>query len=201
MAPSYCIELTPDEQAQLLVIARGSIQHGFVNDRPLAIEPSRLTGALTEPHGNFVTLTQRGTLRGCVGTLKGSCALAENIAVTAFSAARDDTRFAPLSAAELEQTRIEISVLSRPEPIQARSFPELLAKLRPCIDGLLVQDGWHRGTLLPKVWERFPDPREFMTQLMAKAGLPDNYWSDSIQFHRYETISFAERAVEPATLA
>jgi len=201
MAHSYCIELTPDERAQLLVIARSSIAHGLITNQPLEIEHARLTGTLMQRHGSFVTLTQSGTLRGCVGDLKGAGPLAQNIAVTAFSAAIHDTRFAPLSAVEIDRTRIEISVLSKLEPMEARTYSELLAQLRPLEDGLLVEDGHRRATLLPKVWERLSDPQQFVGQLMAKAGLPEGYWSDSIRFSRYTAICFAEHTEEAEALA
>lgn len=198
MAPSYCIELTRDEQAQLLVIARGSIESGLVANRPLDIAHSGIAGALTKRHGNFVTLTQRGTLRGCVGTIQGTRPLAQNIAVSAYNAAYRDTRFSPLSADEIDQTRIEISVLTQPEPIAAGTHEELLANLHPNEDGLLMENAGHQTTFLPKVWEKVPDPQQFVQQLMVKAGLPGDYWSETIRFHRYQTISFSESTTESA---
>jgi len=196
MAPSCCIELTPGEQAQLLVIARGSIQHGLTAGRPLEIDRTQLSGALLHEQGNFVTLTQRGILRGCIGTLETTQCLAQSIAANAFNAAFHDTRFTPLTAAELDQTQIEISVLSRPEPMDVHTRRELLAALRPGEDGLLLKEHGHHATFLPKVWDQVPDPRQFVQHLMAKAGLPDDYWSESVRCYRYHALSFAEHPTE-----
>ena len=84
-------------------------------------------------------------------------------------------------------------MLSRPELIDIKTHHELLTKLHPHEDGLLLKDNSHNATFLPKVWEKLPDPQQFVTQLITKAGLPDDYWSDSIRFYRYCTISFAEQ--------
>jgi len=201
MAPSYCIELTPDEQAQLLVIARGSIQRMLATDRPLEIDHSQVAGALTQRHGSFVTLTQNGMLRGCIGTLEATCRLAQSVATNAINAAFRDSRFAPLLAAELELTRIEISVLSRPEPMDVNTRQELLGTLQPNKDGLLLKEHGHHATFLPKVWDQVPDPQQFVRHLMAKAGLPGDYWSESVRFYRYHTLSFAEHPTESAERA
>jgi AmmeMemoRadiSam system protein A len=200
MAPSRCIELTPDEKTQLLAMARRSIQHGLTKNQPLEIGHIRLSGPLAQRHANFVTLTQCGILRGCVGTVKATHHLATSIAVHAFRAAFHDSRFSPLSATETDQTRIEISVLSPPEPIDAGTCKELLASLRPYEDGLLLENDGTQATFLPQVWEKAPDPQQFVKYLMTKAGLPDDYWSDSIRFHRYHTISFTEHPVESAVI-
>jgi len=201
MAPSYCIELTHEEKVQLLAIARRSIQHGLATNRPLQIERSRLVGILAKELGNFVTLTQDEMLRGCVGTIKTAQCLAQSVAINAFNAAFHDSRFSTLSATEIDKTRIEISVLSQPEPIDASTCEELQANLHPCEDGLLMVDDGHQTTFLPKVWEQLPDPQRFVEQLMVKAGRPGDYWSDSLRFHRYQTISFTEQPADSAVLA
>lgn len=198
MAPSHCIELTPGEKTQLLIIARRSITHGLTTNRPLEIECARLSAGLVQRRGNFVTLTQRGVLRGCVGIIAMTRRLAKSVVVNAFSAAFHDSRFSPLTAAETGQTRIEISVLSQPEPIDARTRQELLTGLRTYEDGLLLENDGTQTTFLPKVWEQITDPQQFVQRLLAKAGLPGDYWSDSIRFYRYHTISFAEDSAESA---
>jgi len=198
MALSYCIDLTFEQKAQLLSIARESIQHGLTAKHPLSIDHLQLSGELAELHGSFITLTKRGLLRGCVGAIEATRRLAQSVAINAFNAAFHDRRFSPLSAKEMNQIRIEISVLSRPEPIDIRTRQELLANLRPHEDGLLLKNDGQNATFLPKVWEKLPDPQQFVTQLMTKAGLPGDYWSDSIRFYRYCTISFAEHPTKSA---
>jgi AmmeMemoRadiSam system protein A len=194
MAPSACIELTTAEQARLLTIARRSLATGLETRRPLDVDTAALTGTLAEPHGNFVTLTRRGVLRGCVGTLIGTAPLAQGVANSAYNAGFNDQRFPPLSAAELDQTQIDISVLSQPQPLIANDLSELLEQLHPREHGLIVEDRGHRATLLPKVWEKVPDAKQFITELLAKAGLPPYYWSDTIRFFGYKAFEFAEAA-------
>jgi len=192
MAPSSCIELARDEKERLLGIARASIAHGLEHRKPGEPEPGAIAGALAERLGNFVTLLRDEALRGCVGSIEPDYPLANGIAIAAFNAAFRDHRFAPLAADELDFVSIEISVLTTPEFIDVRTNDELLADLHPGEDGLLLEDVGYRSTFLPKVWEKIPEPAEFVRQLKLKAGLPANYWSGSLRMSRYSTISFAE---------
>lgn len=195
MVPSYCIELTRDERRQLLGIARHSIAQGFDTQRPLEPDPASLGGALAQKLGSFVTLMQHGTLRGCVGSIEPMFPLAQSVGIAAFNAAFRDLRFPPLARADMGQARIEIAVLSRPEPIDAGSNDELLAQLEPDADGLLLEETGYRATFLPKVWEKLADPAEFVSRLKAKAGLPDDYWSGSLRFFRYRAVSVSETSI------
>lgn len=192
MAHSSCIDFARHEETQLLGIARESIERGLVTRQPLEFDASQFSAALAQEFGSFVTLTQRGELRGCVGSLEPTHPLAESVAIAAFNAAFRDQRFPPLIHTEVDRTLIEIAVLSRPEPIDVDSNVELLANLRPEEDGLLLEEVGYRATFLPKVWEKLLDPAEFVRHLKAKAGLPDDYWSGSIRFSRYHTVSIAE---------
>lgn len=199
MALSPCIEFTRDEQQRLLAIARSSIAHGLRNGRPGEPDTTATFGALAQHLGNFVTLTKHNELRGCIGSIEPTHPLANGVAIASFNAAFNDHRFPPLADGEFDSVRIEISVLTRPEDIGARSHDELLAVLRPGEDGLLLEDVGYRSTFLPKVWEKLPDPAEFVRHLKLKAGLPANYWSSSLRVSRYRTHSFAE--VESANIA
>lgn len=192
MAPSSCIELARGEKTRLLGIARSSIAYGLEHRKPGEPDSAAIDGALAQPLGNFVTLLRDEALRGCVGSIEPAHPLANGVAIAAYNAAFHDHRFAPLAAAEFEVVRIEISVLTTPELIDARTNAELLADLRTGEDGLLLDDVGYRSTFLPKVWEKIPDPAEFVRQLKLKAGLPANYWSGSLRVSRYSTISFAE---------
>ena len=62
---------------------------------------------------------------------------------------------------------------------------DLLAQIRPGIDGLVLEDNYHRGTFLPSVWEQLPDKEQFLAHLKQKAGLPAHYWSDTLRVDRY----------------
>ena len=195
MAHSSCIDLSPDQKARLLEIARGSIRHGLVTQRPLRVAPAEFVGTLGERFGTFVTLTQAGALRGCVGSIEAAEPLAATVSRVAYSAAFHDSRFAKLTHPELDQIRIEISILSAPQTMTVGSEAELLATLKPLQDGLILEERGDRAIFLPKVWEKLSDPAEFIRELKRKAGLAEDYWSDSICFYRYEAISVTETHV------
>lgn len=192
MAPSSPIELDDGQKIRLLRIARESILTGLANGQAGAPAAGAGDGILAETLASFVTLTRGGALRGCVGHLRATRPLAEDVADAAYAAAFQDHRFSPLSAAELETTEIEISVLSTPEPLAVHSQQELLEQLQPGRDGLVLEDGSHSATFLPQVWEQLPDPREFLAHLKHKAGWPAEYWSAKMRCYRYATCSFSE---------
>ncbi len=192
MPPSLCIDLDPRERAQLLDIARQSLGEGLARGRALVVDLQALAENFNTPAAVFITLTRNGELRGCVGSLQALDPLAQAVANSAFNAAFGDRRFPSLRADELDTIRIEISVLSQMEPIEADSRQALLDALKPGIDGLVLEDRGYRSTFLPKVWDSLASPTEFLEHLCLKAGLGARHWSDTIRFHRYHTLSFAE---------
>jgi AmmeMemoRadiSam system protein A len=193
MPPSLCIELSDAEQARLLDIARESIADGLASGGALQVDPSLMEENLQGRAAVFVTLTRSGELRGCVGSLQAVEPLAQAVATSAFNAAFRDRRFGQLREEELDAIRIEISLLSEMEPIDADSRRALLDSLQPGVDGLLLEDGGYRSTFLPKVWEKITSAEEFLQQLLLKAGLGAGHWSNSLRFHRYHTFTFAEK--------
>lgn len=150
---------------------------------------------LQEPGACFVTLTQDGRLRGCIGSLEARRSLGEDVRANAVAAALRDTRFPPLTAAELAHTRIEVSVLSPMQPLSFDSEAHALAQLRPHVDGVVVEYTGHRGTFLPQVWEQLPTPQEFMAHLKRKAGLPATFWADGVRLQRYTVEKWQEDAL------
>lgn len=185
------MSLTESERNILLKLARDSIEHGLRTGKPLKIKISNYASELTVDRACFVTLERQGQLRGCIGMLEAVRPLVEDVAENAFAAAFRDPRFPPLSEDELADLDIHISILSPAELIDFSSEQDLLSKIRPGIDGLILQDGYHRGTFLPSVWEQLPDPRQFLRHLKQKAGLPTDYWSDSVKISRYTTEMFS----------
>jgi len=145
---------------------------------------------LQEERASFVTLTIDGNLRGCIGMLEACRPLVEDVAENACAAAFADPRFEPLSEREFRQIDIHISVLSPPEEMEFNSEADLLAQLRPGVDGLILQDGGRRGTFLPSVWEELPDADLFLMHLKMKAGLPTTHWSDTLRVFRYTAEYF-----------
>ena len=192
MPPSLCIELGDSEQSRLLAIARQSINSGLTSDRASQLDLSQFEGNLLVESAVFITLTRFGELRGCVGSLQAVEPLAQAVATSAFNAAFRDRRFGPVRADELDTIRIEISILSEMEPIEAPTRQALLELLQPGVDGLLLEDRGYRSTFLPKVWEKIASPSEFLENLLQKAGLGAGHWSGSLRFHRYHSFTFAE---------
>ena len=194
MAPMSSIAsevYTAGEQATLLQVALASIQSGLDTGSALQVNPDAYPPVLSALRASFVTLKHNGDLRGCIGSLTPVTSLVEDVAHNAFAAAFRDPRFLPLSAAELQDLEIAISVLGPPEALAYSSEQELLGMLRPGIDGLVLQDGRNRGTFLPAVWASLPQPADFLDHLKQKAGLPASYWSDTLEIQRYTTVSFA----------
>jgi AmmeMemoRadiSam system protein A len=183
------LESSEDREA-LLGIARASIRHGLDHGHPLRVDPDRFSPRLREPGACFVTLRRSGRLRGCVGSLDATRSLVEDVAHNAFASAFRDSRFEPLTEEE-ERAGLDVhlSVLTPPEPLPCRSEAELLSKLQPGIDGLILQDGPHRATFLPSVWESLTEPKKFLAELKRKAGLREDHWSDGIRFQRYRAES------------
>jgi AmmeMemoRadiSam system protein A len=177
----------------LLSTAWQSISHGLETGHPLKVEVDRFETPLNEPGASFVTLHSRQELRGCIGTLEAHRPLICDVAENAFSAAFRDPRFAPVKNSELDDIHLDISVLSRAEPLTFESEQDLLQKIRPVVDGLILQDGSFRGTFLPSVWKSLPNPEEFLQHLKLKAGLPAHHWSETLEAWRYTTESFGDQ--------
>ncbi|HIJ62447.1 MAG TPA: AmmeMemoRadiSam system protein B [Rhodospirillaceae bacterium] len=154
----------------LLALARQAITWRIAG-RGSAPRPETLPAPLQAPAAAFVTLSLHGRLRGCIGSLSAWRPLAEEVADNAVKAALNDPRFAPVSEAELDGLEISVSVLTPAEPIAWRDEADLLGKLQPRRDGLIIDDGQHRAVFLPAVWEQLPDPHDFLAHLKQKAGL------------------------------
>lgn len=181
-----------EEQRRLLLLARQSIAEGLACGKPLQPELAAWPEPLREKCGNFVTLTLAGQLRGCIGSLEEDRPLVVGIAANAYNAAFRDPRFPAVSAPELEQIEVEISVLSSAEPLSCSDEADALAQLQPHVDGLIFEAGSQRATFLPSVWRQLPDAERFLRQLKRKAGVAEDYWSEQVRLHRYHSHSFSE---------
>jgi AmmeMemoRadiSam system protein A len=160
----------------LLSLARQSIENSVNGASAPQIDMKALSPKLQEQGACFVTLTSRGYLRGCVGALEPYQSLAEDVYEHAVAAAFQDYRFPPVQAKELKDIEIEISYLTHPEPLKYENPDDLPKLLRPNIDGVVLRDGGKRATFLPQVWEKIPDPEEFLEELCMKMGAPANLW-------------------------
>ena len=186
------------EQGQLLVkLARQALLHHFARQIPQD-EIDSLNDRLADPCfnqscGTFVTLKIDGQLRGCIGNLTSNESLVSGVRRNAINAAFHDPRFQPLSASELDRVAIEISVLSNPRPLAYRDAADLLKKLRPDIDGVIIRKDLASATFLPQVWEQLPDPQDFLKHLCMKAGLAADAWQHAqLEVSTYQVQYFEE---------
>ena len=183
--------LSEPHRALLLDTARSSIEYGLSHGRALPVTPAEHP-PLDAAGASFVTLHRNGELRGCIGSREAYRPLLLDVAENAFAAAFRDPRFAPLKPAEFESLSVDISVLSQPETLACESRRELLDRMRPGIDGLILTFGARRGTFLPSVWQQIPEAGGFLRALKQKAGLSRDFWSPDLRLERYTTESFAE---------
>ncbi len=176
-----------EQKLILLNLASGSIQNGLQYGAALEVDPSGYPDRFRRNGACFVTLKIRGRLRGCIGTLEGTRPLVVDLAENAYKAAFSDPRFPALTLDEFRFLEMDISILSPPEPILFSSEADLVQKVRPGIDGLILEDGMRRGTFLPSLWDTLSDPWEFVRELKRKAGFDPDYWSDTLKVQRYTT--------------
>lgn len=187
------------EQGQLLVkLARLTLSERFAKQIPQN-EIDSLNSALADPCfnsscGTFVTLTIDGQLRGCIGNLTSNEPIESSVRRNAINAAFHDPRFSPLSPSELEGVSIEVSILSDPQPLHYREASDLLKKLRPKIDGVILRKDLASATFLPQVWEQLPRPQDFLEHLCLKAGLAADAWQHSeLEVSTYQVQYFEEQ--------
>lgn len=172
----------------LLIRARNAIGAHF-GTTPVA-DPDH--PALHAAGATFVTLTQHGQLRGCIGSLEAWRPLGEDVKSNALSAAFRDPRFAPLARDELDRTRVEVSLLTPAVPMQFSDEADAIRQMRPGIDGMIFECHGRRGTFLPQVWESLPDPHQFFAHLKQKAGFSPDFWSPDVRLYRYEVQKWKE---------
>lgn len=185
--------LTDGERQTLLQIAREAIENAVKGGKPAPLDLRSFPQPLRENGASFVTLTIRNNLRGCIGALEAYQPLAEDVREHAVSAAMEDPRFPPLSEAELSRIHIEVSRLTPPRELEYSNSDDLLIKLRPHIDGVIIKHGYRKATFLPQVWEKIPDPVEFLEQLCYKMGERGNLWRNTkLQVFTYQVEEFHE---------
>lgn len=180
-------QLTGDDQRCLLHVAARSVVAAAGGEPAVheALQAAHFPPALQARRATFVTLRRRGALRGCRGTVVAEEPLIVNVARSARSAARTDERFAPVSPHELDGIDLHVSILHPSQPLEFESEAELLARLRPGHDGLILNLGSRQGLFLPAVWRSLPDPATFLDRLRQKVGLPPDFWSADLRAARF----------------
>jgi AmmeMemoRadiSam system protein A len=184
--------ITNEDRAALLRLARSSIEAKLVKEM-MVIRPEKLTPALKENRGCFVTLHKNGALRGCIGTIEAIKPLVDSVEENALNAAFRDHRFSSLEEKELKDINIEVSVLSVPQELSFEDNNDLKRKLKKGIHGVILSSGWHKATFLPQVWEQLPEVENFLEHLCIKAGMGKDCWKNkTTRIQTYETEFFSE---------
>ncbi|MBW6465478.1 MAG: AmmeMemoRadiSam system protein A [Brevefilum sp.] len=186
-------ELTTTEQDILLTTARQALENAVRGDPVPQIELDDLPPALREPGASFVTLTIAGNLRGCIGALDPYQPLALDVQEHAVAAALQDYRFPRVKPAELPHIQVEVSALTPRTRLEYQGPRDLIARLRPHIDGVILQDGLRKATFLPQVWDKLPDPEEFLSHLCMKMGGSGDLWrKKKLDVFVYQVQEFQE---------
>jgi hypothetical protein len=172
----------------LLIRARNAIAAEF----GAATQPEPAHPLLHESGATFVTLTQAGQLRGCIGSLEAWRPLDADVRANARAAAFRDPRFNPLTHDELAGTRVEVSLLTPAVPMAFADQADAIRQMRPGIDGMILECHGRRGTFLPQVWESLPEPQLFLAHLKQKAGFAADFWSPDLKLYRYEVQKWKE---------
>jgi len=184
--------LSDQDKKALLRLARSAIEAKIVVG--IKVERPKPSPILKEDRGCFVTLHKFGQLRGCIGTIEPVCSLVECVGENAQNAAFKDPRFLRLSAEELPEIDIEVSVLSVPERLNFKNGDDLKRQLRPNVHGVILSRGMHSSTFLPQVWEQLPDKEQFLEYLCVKGGMPATAWKDSAtKVEVYQAEVFGEK--------
>ena len=187
-------EFTEEEGAYLLQVARETIERELFGKRrqgeKLQSPPS---SKFHQRRGTFVTLTKDGNLRGCIGHIIARESVLEGVRENAINAAFRDPRFAPVGPEEWDRIKIEVSILTDPKPLEYRDAKDLLEKLKPGIDGVIIKKGYAQATFLPQVWEQLPRKEDFLTHLCLKAGLDGDAWKrGDLEVLTYQVQAFEE---------
>lgn len=191
---------SPRQGQALVTLVRQTLARHF--GRPIAAADARqlemhLADPALQAHcGTFVTLKIDHRLRGCIGSLSADASIVAGVRENALNAAFRDPRFAPLREPELDALQIEVSVLSEPLELAYTDADDLLTKLQPGIDGVIIKKGFAGATFLPQVWEQLPQVEDFLAQLCLKAGLAADQWrTGDLTVRVYRVQYFEENPV------
>jgi len=188
-------------QESLLRVAAQSIVSGFERGRPLRVRETRYPEELRQKAATFVNIYYNGALRGSAGSEEPERSILDDVAENAYAAAFSDFRFIPLTEEEFKKAEISISILTRPTPVRFETEEELLAKIQPERDGLILRERANKALFLPQIWQTFPSPRDFLAHLKQKAGLSMDYTSPTLKVYRFDVIDINSGDLEdPASI-
>jgi len=193
------VELPPlsiDDKRFLLNLARKQLESVITTGRGIEVDPNAVPDDVKTPAACFVTLNENGALRGCIlDSFTPHEPMYRNVMRNVVLAATSDPRFPPVRPAELPKIEIEISVLDRPKPLSFSGPDDLLRKLHPGVDGVILKTRTGSSTYLPQVWEVFPNPVNFLSSLCEKQGADPNCWKSDPPptVEIYHVVHFSER--------
>ncbi len=192
-APDTTTQINEEDRKSLLKLSRQTLEEYLQNKSVKTIDEDKLSKALRESSGCFVTLKINNELRGCIGNLDANRKLYQCVIENSINAAVHDPRFPPVNTNELDKISIEVSVLTSPRQITPSSPKELLSTLIPLKHGIILKNGFRQATFLPQVWEQLPDKEEFLSHLCRKGGMPPLCWKDpNTQVFLYNDMAFSE---------
>jgi AmmeMemoRadiSam system protein B/AmmeMemoRadiSam system protein A len=181
--------LAPEVKGFLLKLARQSLEASVKSEK--SPTPSDIPEITKQDRGCFVTLTENGELRGCIGYIEPIKPLYQAVMENAGNAALSDPRFPSVKPSELSSIKVEVSVLTKPERLEYKDPQDLLNKLVPDVDGVILQSGPYQSTFLPQVWGQLPDKVDFLEHLSRKGGMPPDGWKTA-NVKRYRAEHFSE---------
>lgn len=169
--------ISEKEGNSLVYLAIKSIEEYLKNKKSVYLEEIPFEN-WKKKGASFVTLERKdtGQLRGCIGSIIPHQPLYKDVIHNAIAAATKDPRFVPVDLNELPILKTKVSVLSYPAKLEYKDPDDLLSKIKPYEDGLILKLGEYQGTFLPDVWQQIPNIEEFLSHLCMKAGLPPNCW-------------------------
>lgn len=190
-------DITAVQGKILIMLARQTIANklglSIPDENQKKMESALNDPTLQQERGTFVTLHRHGKLRGCIGSIAAVESIIENIRHNAINAAFGDPRFPPLQKKEFNEVDIEVSILTDPQLLVYKNSNELLSRLRPKIDGVILRDGLASATFLPQVWEQLPLVADFLNNLCMKAGLASRAWqTGKLEVFTYQVQYFNE---------
>ncbi|MGD8389033.1 MAG: AmmeMemoRadiSam system protein A [Desulfobacteraceae bacterium] len=185
--------ITEEEGAKLISLARETIEARWRKQESQPGAEGPFSEKFSEKRGTFVTLTIDGGLRGCIGHIIPQETIVEGVKENAINAAFRDPRFPPLTAKEWDRVHVEVSILTDPRPLPYDGAEDLLQKLRPGVDGVILRKGMYQATFLPQVWDQLPRKEDFLTHLCLKAGLDGDAWKrETLEVSTYQVQAFEE---------
>ena len=185
--------LSDSDRDILLKLARQTIQLTAAGERLPRLDLEAYSEDLRREGASFVTLTIGEQLCGCIGALEAYQPLVLDVQEHAAAAASEDYRFRPVRPEEVPLLEIEISRLTPTQALLYTDAQDLIDQLRPGLDGVLIRDGGRRATFLPQVWEKLPDPQDFLSHLCSKMGAPSDYWrTRKMDVYTYQVEEFKE---------